>query len=160
VEFNPEMQLSKNFQLKEFLRSEYSTRLGMTLVPDIVVVDNLRRLCETVLQPIRDNVGRMKITSGYRPTWLNTAIGGSAASAHLFGCAADVEFLDADNLTIFREMQRGAIKGLMPNIDQVINEYPPDGWIHFGIARVGSTPREQFLVATHDLHGKVIYGNV
>lgn len=158
MDFDPNMQLSKNFQLKEFLRSEYALRAGIPIIPDIVIVDNLRRLCETVLQPIRNNAGRMHITSGYRPDWLNTAIGGSKTSAHMYGCAADVQFIDVANRYVFQDMVSGALKGLMANIDQVINEFPPDGWIHFGVARVGSTPREQFLIAKHDQHGKVNYG--
>ena len=143
MDFN--MQLSKNFKLREFLVSQEATRRGMVFYPNEVELENLRRLCVEVLQPVRNLYGRMQITSGFRPTWLNNMVGGSQSSAHIYGCAADVEFLDFDNQYVFGHLHDFTAKDLP--IDQVINEFPPNGWIHFGIARVGAHPRHEYLIA-------------
>lgn len=152
-----DQKLSENFILREFLRSEYAARHGLTIIPSQEEVENLRRLCVEVLQPVRNAYGRMRITSGLRPPWLNQAIGGSKSSAHMYGCAADVEFLDFDNSYVFGHLHDFPIDG-MP-FDQIILEFPPNGWIHFGIARVGAPIRGQFLIARH-VNGKTEYEKV
>jgi zinc D-Ala-D-Ala carboxypeptidase len=149
-----DQNLSANFKLREFLRSDYASRHGLTIYPSTEEVENLRRLCVDVLQPVRDRYGRMRITSGLRPHWLNTAIGGSKSSAHMYGCAADVEFLDYDNSYVFEHLRYYPIDNF--EFDQIINEFPPDGWIHFGIARVGAISRHQFLIA-RQISGKTVY---
>jgi len=53
-------------------------------------IENLRRLCQSVLQPLRVHLKRpVVITSGYRSPALNRAIGGSPTSHHMQGRAAD-----------------------------------------------------------------------
>lgn len=53
-------------------------------------------LCAAVLDPLRDRVGPIRVTSGYRTRRLNTAIGGSATSDHMTGCAADIKAAGGD----------------------------------------------------------------
>lgn len=149
-----DQKLSENFTLREFLRSEYASRHGLPIIPSAEEVENLRRLCVDVLQPMRDQYGRMRVTSGLRPPWLNQAIGGSKTSGHMYGCAADVEFIDRDNLFVFNDIKQ--IHRHSTLADQIILEYPPDGWIHFGIARVGAPARKQFLIAKR-VEGKTVY---
>ena len=61
------MQLSEHFELAEFLVSETAARLGIANEPTPEVIENLRRLCQLVLQPLRVKTGRpVVITSGYR----------------------------------------------------------------------------------------------
>jgi uncharacterized protein YcbK (DUF882 family) len=92
VEEAKKYRLSKNFTLWEFLESEKSEELGymdmQMNIPEKYIL-NLKRLCENVLQPIRDKVGAMTITSGYRCPALNAAINGSKTSDHMQGKAAD-----------------------------------------------------------------------
>jgi hypothetical protein len=150
-----DVRLSKNFKLREFLVSQEATRKGMVVVPSEAELENLRRLCVEVLQPVRDLYGRMQITSGLRPTWLNNMVGGSQSSAHIYGCAADVEFLDFDNSYVFGHLHD--FTGHNLPVDQIIAEFLPEGWIHFGIARVGAHPRGQYLRAKHGSNGKTEY---
>ena len=84
------MKLSDNFSLHEFLLSQTATRNNISMDPPIEVIDNLRRLCVDILQPLRDATGKsIYISSGYRPPKLNELIGGSTTSAHMDGRAAD-----------------------------------------------------------------------
>jgi len=57
------MQLSKNFNLKEFTYSEVTKK---HLKPTEFQIEKLRYLAENLLQPIRDKFGPLKITSGLR----------------------------------------------------------------------------------------------
>lgn len=88
-------QLSPNFKLHEFIVSETATRKGIDNTPSPDVVKNLKDLCTYLLEPIRkwartqNPNAVVRITSGYRSTKLNKAVGGAPNSNHLFGNAAD-----------------------------------------------------------------------
>lgn len=84
------MQLSENFTLDEFVRSQTADRRGIYNTPRREHIDNAVELAHNVLQPIRDHFGPTIITSGYRSEQLNAAIGGSPRSQHRFGEAADL----------------------------------------------------------------------
>ena len=146
-------RLSQHFRIGEFLRSQTATRHGIDMTPPPAVAANLRRLVREVLQPLRIQVGRLTVTSGYRPPALNTLIGGSDHSAHLDGRAADIVSPDQWPINIARRavqlMQRDALP-----IDQVILEFGQ--WVHIGIAREGERPRGEVL--TSEIHGDdVVY---
>lgn len=88
--------LSTNFTLGEFLRSSTAERdEGLRqeqFNPPSGIVDNLKYLVETTLQPIRSGLRfPIRITSGYRSPLLNKLVGGSATSQHCLGEAADCE---------------------------------------------------------------------
>lgn len=141
------MQLSKNFKLQEFLKSETARRNGVTLEPSHEHVANLKRLCDTVLEPLRDMfMYPMIITSGYRSPELNALIGGSKTSAHMEGRAADFEVYGVAPYDVCRRIQEHWHFLGLP-IDQCILEFPPNGWTHIGIAADGAQPRYQFLTA-------------
>ena len=88
--YNPEMQLSENFRLKEFIESQTADQRGIDNRPDWEAVINLRNLCREVLQPLRDYEGKpIHVNSGYRCPELNEAVHGVGDSQHLYGEAAD-----------------------------------------------------------------------
>jgi hypothetical protein len=61
------MNLSANFTLKELTKSDTATRLGLDNTPDDEALENLKTLCEKVLQPVRDHFGKsVTVNSGYR----------------------------------------------------------------------------------------------
>lgn len=82
-----------NFTYEELLHSDTAVREGIQNVPDdLRVWDNMEYLARTVLQPVRDRFGPIRVTSGYRSAALNKAIpGSSATSHHCSGSAADIE---------------------------------------------------------------------
>lgn len=144
-------QLSTHFTLREFLSSETAARLGREIVPPPDVLANLQRLCQQVLEPIRVKLGKpIVITSGYRPDWLNAAIGGSRTSAHMTGNAADVKVVGMKPVDFCRWVQHHAPIEGWP-IDQCIQEF--GHWTHIGTA---TAPRAQYLTATVE-DGTTIY---
>lgn len=90
------MPLSKNFTLRELLRSNTAERDEKLKQeqenPPPEIIENLRYLVETALQPIRNSFGfPIRINSGYRSPLVNKLVGGSATSQHCRGEAADCE---------------------------------------------------------------------
>lgn len=144
------MKLSEHFTLSEFTRSDYAARHGIIILPVDAELTALKRLCETVLEPLRAALDApIHILSGYRPPALNKAIGGSDRSAHLDGRAADLWVRDLAPTKV--AMAARKIKA----IDQVIVEF--GAWTHVAVAAPGSTPRGQVLIARHQKNGRVVY---
>lgn len=132
------------------LRSQTATRFDFTeqFEPGPVIIDNLRILCEQVLQPLRDSMGRaVFVNSGYRCHRLNQAVGGSQNSQHLIGQAADIE---TSHLTIEQLYQR--IKNSSLPFDQLIQEF--GYWVHISFNPAGG--RKQCFRAIRE-NGRVKY---
>ena len=92
------MKLSKNFSLDEMTKSQTAIRMGLSNNPSEGEVENLRLLCERVLQPIRDHFYHtVTISSGYRNEILAQKIGSSRNSQHCKGEAADCEIFGTPN---------------------------------------------------------------
>ncbi len=144
------MQLTKNFPLRELLRSQAATRNDILeqFEPGPAVVENLRQLCVHVLQPLRDSMGRaIFVNSGYRCPRVNALVGGAKASQHLTGQAADIE---AGHISIEDLYQR--IKNSDLPFDQLIQEF--DQWVHVSYNPAGN--RRQSLRAVKD-NGRTVY---
>lgn len=122
------MNLSKNFTLREMTKSVTAKRLGIDNAPDELQISFMKELCGAVLQPLRDELGPIVISSGLRVPALNKAIGGSSTSQHcaLRGAAADID-MDEKNTDVFNYIKDNLI------FDQLIwefgNEACPD-WVH------------------------------
>ena len=147
------MQLSKNLSLKEAIKSNTASRLGIDNRPEDWEIDNLRAIAENVFQPIRDHFGvPVGVSSGYRSKKLNKAIGGSKYSQHMIGEALD---LDADiygritNADIFNYVKENL------EWDQMIWEFGDDdepNWVHISYKSRG-TNRKQIKRAYRDEKG-------
>ena len=87
---NMDEPLAEHFSLSEMLRSYTADLLGINNVPTAEQVDNLRALCQHVLEPLRQRFGVILISSGFRNVRLNRAVGGSPQSQHMRGEAADI----------------------------------------------------------------------
>ena len=150
------MQLSKNFSLAELTRSEAATRRGIANTPPPDAVENLRALCEKVLQPLRDEMGRaMRVNSAYRGPEANKAVGGSKTSQHMTGEAADIEFDGFDNTALAQK-----IIDLKLPFDQLIAEFvdpavPGSGWVHVSHKRGG--PQRGQVLRAMSRGGKTVY---
>ncbi len=126
--------LSKNFSLDELT----VTSTSASNQPIGIHKEKLLYLCQYLLQPIRDEFGRVDINSGYRSKGVNLAIGGSKTSQHCKGEAADIRTPDLwevylwilDNLSfgqcIYEE--KGAAK-----------------WIHISLPRMDK-PNQQAML--------------
>jgi uncharacterized protein YcbK (DUF882 family) len=86
-----DIQLSDNFKLSEFLANSH----GFHVVPTKEEVQNLKRICDYILQPIRDEFNvPITISSGLRSIGLNSVVGGRNNSRHLRGLAVDIQVKD------------------------------------------------------------------
>jgi hypothetical protein len=83
--------LSPHFSLKEMTESQTAVKHGISNVPSKQETENLRRLCQGTLEPLREALGLpVIITSGYRCKALNDIISHhSNRSQHMKGMAAD-----------------------------------------------------------------------
>ena len=145
------MSLSQHFGLHEFLRSGTAARMGIDMTPPPEVVNNLRRLCVNVLEPLRVILDRpIAITSGYRPPALNAAIGGAKNSQHVLGEAADIIVVGMSPHDVWASLRAADIK-----FDQAIEEF--NQWTHVSY-REGRC-REQSLLAQRK-NGRVQYTDV
>ena len=147
------MNLSRNFTLSEFIKSDTAIRKGINNNPNAEQIEKLKALCENILQPVRDHFGRVKITSGFRSVDLCMAIGSSANSQHAKAEAADFECVGVDNAEL-----ADWIKNNLP-YDQLIVEYytpgePNSGWIH--CSYIPDQPRASYLWAYRS-EGKTKY---
>lgn len=136
------MKLTKNFNLYEFTNSNVSKRLGIDNTPHPKHIESLQLLCANVLQPLRDTIGAIRITSGYRSKNLNDAIGGSWRSQHLSGEACDCQY-HINGVMSNRTIIETIIKLNLP-FDQLINEYNYS-WVH--ISHRQTKNRQQLLEA-------------
>ena len=148
------MKLSPNFSLRELTKSQTADRKGIDNTPTEEHKENLKLLCENILQPIRDHFGRVKVTSGFRSEDLCLAIGSSRNSQHAKAEAADFECIGVDNAELADWIHKN-----LP-YDQLLLEYytpgePNSGWIHCSYIPHGS--RAQFLHCYRDENGKTKY---
>ncbi|XGV99077.1 MAG: hypothetical protein ACAF41_09085 [Leptolyngbya sp. BL-A-14] len=67
------VQLSKSFFMREFLYSEISQIEGIPNIPDDpdLAIAAGKKLCENVLEPIQDALGRISVRSAYRSCEVN-----------------------------------------------------------------------------------------
>lgn len=123
----------KYFSIEELTRSAVAKAKGIVNEPPQKAVDNLIRLAEAVLDPIREAWGGpIRVNSGYRSEALNRAVGGVRRSQHTAGQAADITVGSVkDNRRLF-EM----IRGLDIPFDQLINE-GGGRWIHISHSERG-----------------------
>jgi hypothetical protein len=127
---------------------------------------NIVFLIENLLDPIREKLGRpVRVTSGYRPTKLNKAVGGAVNSNHLYGCAADIHTGNdsTDNIKIIE-----ALLQLGYSYDEIIAEGAyfdkndkliSAKWIHVALKPYNN--RKKFLYTVdfktyHQLHRNTV----
>lgn len=137
------MNLSKNFTLEELIYSDTANQYNIDNTPTQEIIDNLTRLANDVLQPIRDKYNKpIIISSGYRCEELNAKVGGVSNSAHKYGLAAD---LDVGGVKENKELFL-LIKEMIDNkeieVDQLINENHYK-WCHIGLSK--NNNRNQIL---------------
>ena len=147
------MKLTANFSLNELTKSQTAERKGIDNTPSGDHQDNLKKLCENVLQPVRDHFEQVvSVSSGYRSPELCTAIGSKTTSQHARGEAADFEIFGVSNKELADWIHYNT------NYDQLILEYWKEsansGWVHCSYSE--SNNRRQYLRAYKE-NGKTKY---
>ena len=148
------MKLSKNFSVDEMPKSQTATRKGIDNTPSPTHQTNLKSLCTSILQPVREHFSQVvTVSSGYRSEELCLAIGSKITSQHAKGEAADFEIFGISN----KELADYIHEHL--DYDQLILEYwkesdPNSGWVHCSYSEGNN--RRQYLRAYRE-NGKVKY---
>ena len=140
------MKLTENFSLNELTKSQTAERKGIDNTPSTEHQENLKSLCEMILQPIRDHFGQVvSVSSGYRSPELCVAIGSSTQSQHAKGQASDFEIFGVSNKELADYIDQNL------DYDHLILEYwkgedePNSGWVHCSFNTQGN--RKQYLRA-------------
>jgi uncharacterized protein YcbK (DUF882 family) len=126
----------------------------MDNTPGEAEIENLKRLCEQVLQPVREHFKTgVKVNSGFRHPDVNAKVGGSKTSDHCKGQAADIEIPGVPNADL--------AQWITENLDftQVILEFytqgvPDSGWVH--VSYDPQNLKKQSLTAVKK-DGKTVY---
>jgi zinc D-Ala-D-Ala carboxypeptidase len=148
------MNLTANFTLSELVKSDTALRHDMDNTPGEIEIENLKRLAEKVLQPVREHYQRgVKVNSGFRHPEVNAKVGGSKTSDHCKGQAADIEIPGVPNADL--------AQWITQNLDftQVILEFytqgvPDSGWVH--VSYDPQNLKKQSLTAIKK-DGKTVY---
>jgi hypothetical protein len=151
------MKLTTNFSLAEMTASQMAARKGIPNNPTAGQIENLRKLCESILQPIRNHYDApVIVSSGFRSPELCVLIGSSIDSQHAKGQAADLQVSGVDNKSLAKWIKENL------DFDQLILEFykeaegPHSGWVH--VSYVGKENRKESLTATRaENTGKTVY---
>ena len=146
------MRLSKNFVLSEITRSNTAKRLGISNEPTKKHMEGIQRIITNLIQPMRDELGPIRISSGYRNPELNRAIGGSSKSQHCKGEALDLQFWK-DGQMCNKEIYDWILDSGL-EFDQMINEFD-FAWIHLSLRK--DKNRKSVLEAFKDKDGDTKY---
>lgn len=122
------MTLSKNFKLSEFTYSQVAKKYNIdNSTSQAFIINNLKELCQQVLQPLRDKIEKpIIITSGYRCLKLNEKVGGVPTSQHVYGQACDFK---VDEISSY-EIAKAVLELYLP-FDQMILY---DDFVHISIS--------------------------
>ena len=134
--------LTDNFTLEELVASATASKLKIDNTPSKDQAAKLCLLAYRILQPLRDKYGKpIRISSGFRCTALNKAVGGVPTSQHLKGEAADINNGVAENKKIFKLVKQMIDEGKL-EVGQLIDE-KGYSWIHISLP--DSKHRNQIL---------------
>jgi zinc D-Ala-D-Ala carboxypeptidase len=148
------MKLSKNFTINEFLK----TNRNFIFHPTEEEIYNLTQLCENLMQPIREYIGKpilVTTNGGLRPELLNSMIGGSTTSDHISGKACDIDVKGLTQEELFRNVCL-SIKNLNLSFKQLILE-KDSNCVH--ISYDENNNKKEILVRTIP-NGKYVYRRI
>jgi len=140
--------LSPHFSREEFTRSQTAIRQGIPNEPSDEQWKLLEGLAVNVLEPAREALGAIRVTSGYRSPKVNALIGGAAKSDHMIladACAADLVQDDLGRL--FKWLY------VFAPWSKLIWEF--DRWVHVSWSPRKVRPREPLRAVRDD--GDTVY---
>ena len=126
ININDKIPGAPNFEYGEFIKSATATRLGIKNQPNDEQWQCIEMLAREVLQPIREEFGRLRITSGFRSVELCEAVGSNKNSNHARGQVADIEPI-VTGVKLF-----DVLEYIHDELEyrELIAEYFPNGWVH------------------------------
>jgi hypothetical protein len=130
------MLITPHFTLDEMTVSQLAAREGLDNNPPPAARANLQVLCSALEQVRALFDAPIIVSSGYRSATVNARIGGSPASQHLQGLAADFTVVEVTPRDVVRRVSESAVP-----FDQLIFEF--DQWVHLSVTH--AAPRRQVL---------------
>ncbi len=144
------MQLSEHFSLAELTKSNAGDKAGLKNVPHEHDLENLKRLCAVMLEPLRTKLDQpITVFSGFRGPEINKLVGGSKTSDHMIGCAADIIVHGMTPLELCKFIDASGLP-----YKQIIHEFGQ--WCHVSIPAEGVAPKREKLTAKK-VNGKTVY---
>jgi len=137
-----DIKFSKNFTLKELTWSDTARARLIPNDPTVKQVDRLVELVRDLLQPLRDDVGPLLVTSGFRSKKLNQAIGGAKNSAHMAAYAADV----VPTRVSLEHLMEWFKKTNRPFDQAIIERSGSKRWLHIGLKHPDSGEQRRQLL--------------
>lgn len=121
--------LTEHFTLEELTYSYTAKKYNIDNTPTKMQISELTRLCQDILEPIRQKTGKpIIISSGFRCKALNERIGGAKNSDHMYACAADIKCKGMTVKDLF-DIIVDMIKNNEIEVRQLIDEYNYS-WVH------------------------------
>lgn len=135
------MNLSEHFTLREAIKSDAATRLGIDNSPDTADIYTLLQTAAK-MEEVRALLNApIIVTSWYRNEKVNKAVGGVPSSQHRKGEAVDfIAPRFGSPRDICLKIQNSDIQ-----FDQLILE---PSWVHISFKHQGRVPRKQVLTLT------------
>lgn len=132
------------FTIEELTYSDTANKLKIDNTPSKEIEIHLKELIK-FLNPLREAWGSaIKVTSGYRCSKLNKAVGGSITSAHLRGYAADLVPKN-NKMSEFKSFCKEYLKNNM--FDQCLLEKSGNTeWVHIGLYNNQNQQRKQIKI--------------
>ena len=153
------MKLSDNLGLSEVIKSNTAIRKGIDNSPTDDHLESLEDIAKDIFQPLRNALGVIYVSSGYRSEDLNKAIGGSRKSQHSKGEALDLDNDNkngaASNTEIFNYIKDNL------DFDQLIWEFGTDekpDWVHVSYTTKRSNRKE--ILRVRKINGKNKYERI
>ena len=145
------MNISNHISYVEVTRSDMAKRLGISNIPSVEQLENIKILAEKVFEPIREHFNvPVYISSFFRSKELNKKLKGASSSQHLANNGAAMD-IDAD---IFGGITNKEIFNYIKDhlgFDQLILENVSSdgtgGWIHCSYVDEDKN-RNQVLIMT------------
>jgi len=142
--------LSEHFTFGQLVATQNRKYIEQNYDLGLNYVDNLTRLATELLEPIWELIGPFSVTSAFRCSALNKAIGGAPGSQHCTGEAADI----IHGYTKLDQVWNGIAVSTIP-YGQLIYEF--GSWVHVSLPT--ASKQGQKLMASL-IEGKTVYAQI
>lgn len=145
-------RLSPHFTLGELTKTSAK---GLDNTPPHAAVLNLKRICVSWLEPLREEYNRkygedssslpIIINSGFRSEAVNKAIGGVKGSNHLTGCAVDIRVSGMEQAIRYAAILLDISEERKEDFDELLIEKKNSYWLHFAVRPSGNRRKVRFI---------------
>jgi len=131
-------QISEHFSLNDLTK----TSQPFDNTTNVFAEQNLKSLA-ALLERIYSQIGPFVVTSGYRSSAVNDAVGGAEGSYHLQGMAADIKPLYESADSFFFKIVRSPI---FSDVGELINEAAEQGVVHVSLPTAAKRSQAMYLM--------------